>query len=468
MSSLERGLYAAAANEPLPGSSDTMPYNSTPTPFRRGTSFRRLSALFAVLTALVMHEAALGDDVATYAQIKPSLALVAAGTGKRFGFGTAFCIESQRGYGFLLTNKHVVGNDPHPRVLLMSDPGHVHYAGIVRFGGLDAAVLAIRASCVPANLHLSAPSVGTKIAVAGFPAFQLDIFAHGLGLAPSFHEGTISSIIAEGAYLEYDAQTDHGNSGSPLFDTDTGEVYGLVTGVNTGTTGALQNNIAIGSIALGPFLQNARHDIEVGLAAAPDKVKPSLSIAPAVNQINSPATAQLSDDVFNTYIPLRERKQDYDCGSGRHYTMQIHRYGNDGLYFTVTETYSGFPSNPSNTTLQAYDGAYDILFMGVFNSDGSLRSFATTPIAVPFRASRSFEFRLTLPDGSTDIRKWSGSSTITVPSGRYAVQIYADTNDRTGTKSVTAYADSVGLVAFAVYRSKTIAFVCNLVDAQDL
>ncbi len=132
-----------------------MPHSNAPTPFRQGMSFRRLSALSAILTALVMHDAALADDVSTYAQIKPSLALVAAGVGKRFGFGTAFCIESQRGYGFLLTNKHVVANDPHPRVLLMSDPGHVHYAGIVRLGELDAAVLAIRASCVPANLHLA-------------------------------------------------------------------------------------------------------------------------------------------------------------------------------------------------------------------------------------------------------------------------------------------------------------------------
>ncbi len=155
--------------------------------------------------------------------------------------------------------------------------------------------------------------------------------------------------------------------------------------------------------------------------------------------------------------------------SGRHYTMQIHRYGDDGPYFTVTETYNGFPSTLSDTTLQAYDGAHDILFVGVFNSDGSLRSFPTTPIAVPFRPSRSFELRLTQPDGSTNVRTWSGSSTITVPSGRYAVQIYADTNDRTGTTSVTAYADTVGLVALAVYnKSKTLAFSCNLVQAQDL
>jgi S1-C subfamily serine protease len=67
----------------------------------------------------------------------------------------------------------------------------------------------------------------------------------GLGLSPSFHEGTISSLLAEAGLLQYDAQTDHGNSGSPLFDLDSGTVYGLVRAVNTGETGALQNNFAI-------------------------------------------------------------------------------------------------------------------------------------------------------------------------------------------------------------------------------
>jgi Trypsin-like peptidase domain len=218
------------------------------------------------------------DEVSTYAQIKPSLALIGAGTEKNFGLGTAFCVEDADGYGFLLTNKHVVGNDPHPRVLLMSDPHHIHYAAIVRAAEIDAVVLAIHADCQPVSISGSAPAVGTKIALAGFPAFQLSMFERGLGLSPSFHEGTISSVVADGAFLEYDAQTDHGNSGSPLFDVETGQVYGLVTAVNTGTTGALQNNIAIGSVALEAFLQNAHHDIEAGLAAFQHKSESKVAI----------------------------------------------------------------------------------------------------------------------------------------------------------------------------------------------
>ena len=79
----------------------------------------------------------------------------------------------------------------------------------------------------------------------------------GRGLSPSFHEGSVSSILAEGGILQYDAQTDHGNSGSPLFDVDSGTVYGLVRAGSTGETGALQNNFAITIPMLIPFLQNA-------------------------------------------------------------------------------------------------------------------------------------------------------------------------------------------------------------------
>lgn len=56
---------------------------------------------------------------------------------------------------------------------------------------------------------------------------------------------------------EYDAQTDHGNSGSPMFDLATGQVYGYVSFGNTGATGALQNNVAFAVAAIRDFAQNA-------------------------------------------------------------------------------------------------------------------------------------------------------------------------------------------------------------------
>lgn len=229
-------------------------------------------SVFLTFAIVVTHcEPALGDESATYAQIEPSLAFVAASSGKAQSFGTAFCIETRGDYGFLLTNKHVLNGDSHPSIVLMSDPKHVLRSVVIRDAVIDAVVLAIHQRCVPLVLSNALPTVGTRVALAGFPAFQIRLFLRGYGLAPSFHEGTISSIIPSANVLQYDAQTDHGNSGSPLFDADSGIVYGLVTAINTGESGALQNNIAISSSMLLKFVDNARRDISMLTPVASDR-----------------------------------------------------------------------------------------------------------------------------------------------------------------------------------------------------
>ncbi len=224
------------------------------------------SLAYATYIAMLGCPTALSDEVATFSRIQPSLGLVIARSGRGTTVGTAFCVETRAGLGFLLTNRHVVGNDASPQVVMMSSPTVPLPSKVVRLAAIDAAVLAIPTSCEPLQIASSTPSVGTRIGIAGFPAFQITLFNRHLGLAPSFHEGTISSIVLDGGYLQYDAQTDHGNSGSPLFDIDSGEVYGLVQLVSTGTTGALQNNLAIGKPALAPFLSNVEHQIDVALS----------------------------------------------------------------------------------------------------------------------------------------------------------------------------------------------------------
>ena len=222
----------------------------------RGTLFLALTAIAALTTTPMV----LADETVstTYAHLEPSLALVVAGHGKNFGLGTAFCVADLGGNnGLLLTNQHVVAGDPYPRVILMSNPHKVLNASVVRTSPLDAAVLLIPSDCRPLQLSSTLPAVGARIALAGFPSIQLEAASAGLGLSPSFHEGSVSSILAEAGLLQYDAQTDHGNSGSPLFDVDSGAVYGLVRAGGTGETGALQNNFAITIPMLIPFLQNA-------------------------------------------------------------------------------------------------------------------------------------------------------------------------------------------------------------------
>lgn len=222
----------------------------------RDTLFLALTAIAALITTPAVR--ADETESTTYARIEPSLALVGAGHGKNFGFGTAFCIADLGGNnGLLLTNQHVVAGDPYPRVILMSNTHKVLNASVVRTSPLDAAVLLIPSDCRPLQLSSTLPAVGARIALAGFPSIQIQEALGGLRLSPSFHEGSVSSILAEAGLLQYDAQTDHGNSGSPLFDVDSGTVYGLVRGGGTGETGALQNNFAITIPMLIPFLQNA-------------------------------------------------------------------------------------------------------------------------------------------------------------------------------------------------------------------
>lgn len=193
---------------------------------------------------------------AAYSRIEPSLALIVARNGNTFVTGTGFCIGSRESVAYLLTNRHVVGSDAAPTVVLMSNRKALRGA-VARVSRLDAAVIAVDGTnCTPIALSRSAPPVGTQIGIAGFPSFQVDLSSVDR-LSPSFHAGSVSAMISSGALIEYDAQTDHGNSGSPLFDLATSTVYGLVTYVNTGSTGALQNNVAISVAALAPFLTNA-------------------------------------------------------------------------------------------------------------------------------------------------------------------------------------------------------------------
>lgn len=227
-----------------------------------------LAAILEVVCLLLPAATVAQNESSVYQQVEPSLAFVLSESSGKLSTGTAFCIASANGKGYLLTNHHVISGDPKPRVVLMSDPKKILNARVVRVAETDAAILEIGTFCPALTLSSDVPSIGTRIALAGFPSIQVTMALNGMGLAPSFHEGNVSAILASRTAIEYDAQTDHGNSGSPLFDASTGQVYGVVTLVNTGETGALQNNIAISTQALEPFLRNAKLHI-VNVRAGP-------------------------------------------------------------------------------------------------------------------------------------------------------------------------------------------------------
>jgi hypothetical protein len=139
------------------------------------------------------------------------------------------------------------------------------------------------------KLQLSSrnPSEGQAVAIAGFPATQIEFFIDRLGLSPSLHEGTVNALPANGFYVEYDAQADHGNSGGPLFDAGTGLVYGIVTlGIASPASSAVQTNLAISILRVSSFIANAKLPTSESHAFSV-AVGPALATAPP-NPVESP------------------------------------------------------------------------------------------------------------------------------------------------------------------------------------
>jgi hypothetical protein len=68
------------------------------------------------------------------------------------------------------------------------------------------------------------------------------------------HEGTVNALPAGGYFIQYDAQTEPGNSGGPLFDVETAVVYGIVVAKLRSSN---ESNVAIAANRLSAFLQNA-------------------------------------------------------------------------------------------------------------------------------------------------------------------------------------------------------------------
>jgi hypothetical protein len=238
-----------------------------------------------------------------FASIEPSLALVISVEGKHVHTGTAFCVGSHDDVAYFLTNRDVLGTDTYPRMVLLSDRASLLHGEIVRTATADAVVLAVHhAACQPLSLSASAPVVGTEIGIAGFPAIQFSLANDLSSIQPSFHQGSVSSMSADGSVVEYDAQTDRGNSGSPLFDMQTGVVYALVTAVDTGTTGALQNNLAISVPMLQTFLNNAHANVSF----ASGGVTSSVALA-ATGSVGSLVDTHCGQGSTNTMLKTLER-----------------------------------------------------------------------------------------------------------------------------------------------------------------
>jgi S1-C subfamily serine protease len=207
--------------------------------------------LLALAGAMPCRAGALPD---TIERIKPSI--VAVGTYQKtrsppFQFrGTGFVIgDGTR----VATNAHVLPEqlDVQQREVLVvmvragGEPQPREAALMVTDGGHDVAVLRINGAPLPALSFASdAVREGDMVAFTGFPVGGV------LGLAPVTHRGMVSAItpialpmasarqldprvvrrVKAGTFsvLQLDATAYPGNSGSPLFDIESGRVVGII------------------------------------------------------------------------------------------------------------------------------------------------------------------------------------------------------------------------------------------------
>ena len=190
----------------------------------------------------------------TYAALKPSLALVAYKDGPTLITGSSFCVSSMNGLSYFLTNAHVVGSQRSVTMFLSSGKSSVGNVVLVN-DDLDVAIIAVPIAGLRAvTFGTDLLPEGQAIAIAGYPSTHIDFALSGWGLTPSVHEGTVTSYPAGGGALEFDAQVEHGNSGGPVFDPETGLVYGIVEL----KVGSDQTNLAIPVSRVVSFIQSAQ------------------------------------------------------------------------------------------------------------------------------------------------------------------------------------------------------------------
>lgn len=210
---------------------------------------------FMVLTCVLLPWHSFAGLPETIATIQPSV--VGVGTYKRLAgqpfaiLGTGFAIDKH----YVATNAHVIPSlldrKTNEKIIIYAgkgDKAKVYDAEVAAINDVyDIAILKITGtSLVPLNLSTRTVREGELYAFTGYPLSSL------LGLYPVTHSGIISSITPvvvpsrngkeltakrirqlRDPYFVYqlDAIAYPGNSGSPVFDPETGEVIALINKV---------------------------------------------------------------------------------------------------------------------------------------------------------------------------------------------------------------------------------------------
>jgi serine protease Do len=144
-----------------------------------------------------------------------------------YGLGTGFVINAS---GYVLTNAHVVGDEPEVVTVMMADGKTEMPADVVGFGlnGVDLALLKINRQKKLPTLSLGSQKsiqVGDRVYAIGSPLGE-ERFG-------TLTAGMVSSLRDGGRSIQHDAAISPGSSGGPLLN-DNGEVIGVNTSITTG------------------------------------------------------------------------------------------------------------------------------------------------------------------------------------------------------------------------------------------
>lgn len=165
---------------------------------------------------------------------KPATVYIVVATNTGAQSGTGFAVQSNAASTTIITANHVVEGGTQVDVIFDSKEKERYPAEVVRRDHIkDVAVLKVSVGHRP-TLQLESPdsiAEGMQIVLIGYPLATLEF--HRLAgdvLQPSVHTGIVSAVRFDGAILQFDAATYHGDSGGPIIDTDNGRVVAVVHG----------------------------------------------------------------------------------------------------------------------------------------------------------------------------------------------------------------------------------------------